>query len=190
MTNLIEDFLEKKDMRIQYIKNTEETVLLINSENDMREFEEFLEKNGSSWEEFKEENKLSDYHFYEEYIICNECGSYLYLSNFNYGFVYDNQNQQYVCNECADWSSVIEGYQNNSNSCINTDYDDLHYILNNENWIVYDVYDFEPYNDNYIEPKDIINKKINTNKYNFLWVLESTIPFSTRATLYIQSKEK
>lgn len=186
MEQIIYDFLEKKDMRVQYIKNTESTVLLMDEIDYFEQFEQLLEENGSSWEEFKEKEMISDYDLYENYAICDECGSYLSIDTHNIGCV-NNEQGQYICNDCADWSEIINQYKNNVKSCINTDYDDLHYILNNNGWFVYDTYDFEPYDDNYISPNDIIDK-INTNKYNYLWVLENNNIFSTRATLYLQVK--
>lgn len=184
---IINDYLyEGNGVDIRYIKNLKRDELVIETGEDLERFEDFLEENGIEFNDFMEHFNLEDYDYYEDLVICEDCGELLYISYFGetQGVIQDNSYNWY-CDDCINYEYLIDDFTNAPSSCIQVeDTAELEEKLEELGFKLVDCFDF------HFGGTSTPEKVVHTYKdeYDYVWVYAYGNMFGSSADLYIRRK--
>lgn len=190
----IYDYFNEQVSCIDTVEIEGKIYLSTESNDDLEKFEEFLNNNNYSLEQYNIDNEIEDVIYSESWLRCSECGKAMFIPDYqapDYIFTGD----EVLCKDClGDLDDDLEDYINNSKKAVYTTIDVESKLLK-DGWEKIETYSYQWGENSNPEntTKEVLNRIIDENIQNniecdvdFVWIADRVEMFGTVASLYVK----
>lgn len=190
----IYDYFNEQVSCIDTVEIEGKVYLSMESNDDLDKFEEFLNNNDYSLEQYNIDNEIEDTIYSESWLKCSECEKAMFIPDYqapDYIFTGD----EVLCGDClGDLDYDLDDYINNSKKAVYTTIDVESKLLK-YGWEKIETYSYQWGENSNPEntTKEVLNRITDENIQNniecdvdFVWVADQVEMFGTVASLYVK----